>query len=147
MEKKPGVSRVVKIDMDNLDHELEEHPRNMYLTGVALADAKLEQDQAKAELELAKAEALLSIHNDPSKYNLQKTTEAIVAAMVLTLPRVRKATDRYINSGHVVEVLKAKHLALIHKKDSLSSLTYLQNQGYHATPQPLPPLKKRKSNA
>ena len=145
MEKKPGVSRVVSINRDRLDEEHAEQPRRIYKCGVDLADAKLEQDQAKADLEVVKAEALLEVHSDPSKFGLQKTTEAVVAAMVLTLPKVKVATKRHILACHAVETLKAKHLALVHKKDSIGSLTYLHNQGYYATPQPLTPVSRKKN--
>jgi small subunit ribosomal protein S6 len=92
---------------------------------------------------IAKAEALLEVESDPVKFGLNKTTEALKAAMVATLPKVRTATKKHILACHAVEILKAKHLALVHKKDSIGGLTYLQNQGYHATPQ-LPPVKRKR---
>lgn len=127
-------SKTVRVDAAALHDEHQNHPRRVYRAGKDLADAKLELAQAKADLDLVKAETYLAVRADPSRFGVTaaRVSEGVVDALVLTQPRVRKAVRRHILAAHAVDSIKAEFDALIQKGSNIDSLTYLHNQGYYA---------------
>lgn len=123
-----------EIDEHNLDKEWVRQPSLYFTWAKKLADARLEQDEAKANLDVIKAEASRAIRDDPGDYGFDKVTEAIVAVAINEHPDVMAGVKALHESRHKQEVYQAAVNALDHRKRALEKLVDLHGQNYFSTP-------------
>jgi len=123
-----------RIDAYNLDREWVRQPELYRQYASALADAKMELDEAKNDLSVIKSEVEKEIRQDPEKFGLAKVTEAAVAMAVPLDTRVRDAEEQIIVAKHKVGLLEAAVGALDHKKRALSDLVSLHLADYFSEP-------------
>lgn len=123
-----------EIDEHNLVEEWVRQPGLYFTWAKKLADVRLEVDEAKAELDVVKAEASRSIRDDPDKYGFEKITEAIVAVAINEHTDVIDAVSRLHKLRHQQEVYQAAVNALDHRKRALEKVVDLHGQKYFSSP-------------
>jgi hypothetical protein len=124
----------VQIDLSRLDKEWVDQPEHYFLAARDLASAKEVMAEAKANVDLVKAELGLAVRASPGDFDLEKATEGSVNDAITVHPRYKKAVARYIRAKKEVDDVEAAVTALEHKKKALESLVYLQGQNYFAEP-------------
>lgn len=132
-----------EINRNRLDWECQRQPVLYSKYSYALAEAKLELDQANAELELIKAELSTTIRSDPADYGLEKVTESALSTVLVLEEEYQEALTKTIEAKHVKEVLFGAVMSLDNKKKSLQGLIELHNSGYFSEPNPKSKRKKK----
>lgn len=123
------------IDHTALDAEWLRQATMYYAAAGRVAQARRAAEEAKQELDVARAETALAIRKDPAAYGCDKVTEATVEALVLTSPAYKKAQAAHNAARYDQDMLAAAVAALDHKKKALEYLTDLQGRNYHSEPQ------------
>lgn len=130
-----NAQRILNIDQHNLDKEWTEQPKLYLDFATALATARQEADQAKAELEIVDAELDKNIRLHPTRFDIDgKITENVVSNTILAHKSHTKAYQRLIAAKHEVAVLQAAVEALEHRKKALENLVQLWLASYFAEP-------------
>jgi hypothetical protein len=122
------------IDQNRLDESWLDQPKLYLKYATKLADAKLDYDEAKARLDVTKAEIELKVREDPEKFAVKKVTEAVIESTVVADETVQEAQKEVNLSKHRVNILEAAVNALEHRKRTLENLVTLHGQSYFATP-------------
>lgn len=125
---------IVEINEFQLDRECIRLPTEYLRYAHLVAEAKRKSDEAKAEMEVVRAELDAAIRDNPQHYKLDKVTEAAVKAVVLTRPKFQDANKAFLDSCHHVDMLQAVVSALETKKRSLQLLVELHGMSYFADP-------------
>jgi hypothetical protein len=121
-------------DKNRLDEEWVEQPKLYFKYAQKLAFANEREDEAKAELNVERAEVEIVVRNNPTKYKIEKVTEALVTAVVTGHPRVQRAMEAYIKAKRRAAILDAAVKALDHRKKALENLVWLHGQNYFSEP-------------
>jgi len=129
-------SAELSIDPDALDIEWLIQPSLFIKYAEALAEARLELDKNKTELDMIRADIDNEIRQNPIPYSGsdKKPTETQIANLVIQHPDVQNANDRFIESKHIVELLSLAVRAFDQKKAALENLVKLHGQQYFAGP-------------
>ncbi len=122
------------IDINRLDVEWINQPKLFFKYASELADGRRRFEGVKAELDVTRAEVDTTIRENPAKYDLEKTTETLIANTVIQQPRYQKALKTFRIKKHRVDILQAAVTALEHRKSALERLVSLHGQNYFATP-------------
>lgn len=130
MGQKEEAASIVEIDPNKLDQECINLPKHYVRYAFLSSEAKRDVDEAKAELDVVKADLANKIRRTPSKYHLEKVTESSVAATIETLPECRAAAKALRKAKHRQEMCQAVVWALEHKKRSLTLLVELHGMGW-----------------
>jgi len=117
-----------------LDKEWVAQPSLYLKFATALADARARYDQAKAQLDVIKANVNLEVRKEPQEFGISKVTESVVSSAVATDVRVVKAQEAVTKARHEVDILTAAVTALEHKKAALEKLVQLHLASYYAKP-------------
>jgi len=98
-------------------------------------DAVQEEDKAKAKLKLVYATLDLDVRkNYKEKYGLEKVTDKIVDATVITQEEHIKATRFYIECKHEASILEIANKEFDQRKYALQNEVDLWTKGYFSTP-------------
>lgn len=124
----------LRIDEYQLDKEWVEQPALYFRYSRKLADAERSLDEAKADLELCKAQLDKKIRDDPERYNIAKVSESAIASAILTRERYKEKLADYNDAKHTVAVLKAACVALTQRKAALENMVDLHGQSYFSKP-------------
>jgi len=124
----------LSIDENNLLGEWQGQASMMYDYAVQLADAMQEEDEAKAELEVTKADLDSAIRTNPDAYGITKITEAVVSNAIVAQQEYEYAIKAVNDAKHKVRVLKAATDALSHRKSALQGMTDLFLRQWYADP-------------
>lgn len=122
------------IDRDRLDVAWLNQPALYFDYAIKLADARREHDEAKATLDVVKAELDMKIRTAPERYNVAKVTETAVAAAILQHRSYQTALEEVGEAKHTMDVYAATTAALEHRKAALQALVQLHGQNYFAKP-------------
>lgn len=122
------------IDELNLHKQWAEQPDLAQKWGEELADARLDYDNAKSNVEVVSADLELRIRNAPETFGIPKVTEGAVKATIVTQPEYKKAVRKQNELNHKVNVLRAVCGAIEDRKKGLESMVYLFGQQYFAVP-------------
>jgi len=126
--------REITIDPLNLPDEFLKQA-NLYLYCCKeLADAQLDRDKKKEELDIIKAELDIRIRRDPDSLKLPKVTESVISSAIILQPDYKEANQKYLEKKHTVDVLSGAVKAFEHKKKSLEKLAELQIAGFFSSP-------------
>jgi len=128
-------SSFLEIDQDSLDDEWVAQPElfHKYSTKEAWFEKKL--DEAKAELDVVKAEKDKRIRTNPDKYGIKKTTDKAIDAVLVQQEDVQEAIQAVTDAKYQYNIARAARIALDHRKAALESLVKLHGQNYFSTPQ------------
>lgn len=127
----------MQIDDNQLLFEVERQPHLFHQAAEDYADAQYEQEKAKTELELVRAEVDCNVRDNPGKFGLdteKKPTEAAIANQVIQENRYRQANDSLLEASHIVRKLGAAKDAFGHKKSMLEVATKLHLADWTAEP-------------
>jgi len=122
------------IDEHNLDREWVEQPSLYFKWARKVADARMVLDEAKAEVDVTKAEVSRLIRDDPEDFGLEKVTEAAVTAAIPEHPDMMRAVKALSKAKHDVDIYQAAVNALDHRKRALEKLVDLHGQNYFSSP-------------
>lgn len=126
----------VDIDESALDRELVLQASTFYKYALRLANANRKHSEAKAALDVVRAELSIHIRKNPTAYLIDsKLTEAVVESTIEKSTKYQEAIAAVIEAKHRVDVLKAATDALEHKKKALEGLVVLDGRAYYAKPQ------------
>jgi len=124
----------IEIDESALDVEWLKQPSLMYTYSKNLARRRKELDEAKQNLDVAKAEADKEIRTNPTKFGLEKTTDAVVTNAILIHPDYKEAYTTYLEAKFEVDIAQSAVNAFEQRKAALENLVRLHGQQYFAGP-------------
>jgi len=133
------------MDTENLDLSINEHqlddewinqPELYSKWAINAADARRDYDEAKAELDVMRAELDRAIRSDPEYYKLTKVTESVIASTVVVQPIYKDLQKKVIDAKHSLDVCSAVVGALDHRRSALSKLVDLFLADYFSKPKP-----------
>jgi hypothetical protein len=119
------------IDKFSLDDEWAKQPSTFHKWSMQLAEAEMERDKAKEEIDLVRAELDLAIRTDPIKFKLEKITESAVNSAIITNEKYRKSLDEYNQLKYNHRIIQSAIESLNHKKYALDNLVRLFLSEYY----------------
>lgn len=123
------------IDLNRLDKEWVEQPKLYYKFATELPLAKRQLDEAKAKLDVARADWDKKIRTSPGKYSLpEKTTEIMISNTIILQDDVKHLTQLCIDYQYTINMIQAVLMSLEHRKSALERLVSLHGQNYFSTP-------------
>ncbi len=124
----------LQIDEHELDQEWVAQPSLYFRYAAKLADARRDWEEAKASLDVTKAELDDSIRRNPAAYEVAKVTERTVEAATVCQQEYQAARQSVIDAHHVVGVMEAAVGALDSRKKALEKLVELHLANYFSRP-------------
>lgn len=122
------------IDPYALDKELLRQASLTYHWAERQADAQRDQDEAKAKLDVTRANLDLDVRSNPEAYGIAKISEKTVESAVLTQQAYQDGLREIAKARHDLDVFKAAVQACEHKKRALEKLVDLFLAGYFGEP-------------
>ena len=124
---------VLEIDEHNLEREWTRKPTVYFQWAKEAANARLEMDEAKAAVEMARAEVSSLVRAAPETFGVdgkltEKAIDVIVSQHVVCIGAVRK----FGRARHRYEIMSA--LALEQRKSALENLVRLHLANYYSEP-------------
>jgi hypothetical protein len=119
------------IDKFGLDDEWAKQPSLYNNWSVQLATAEMERDRAKENVDLVRAELDFDVRSNPSKYGLEKLTEASVGAAITQSEKYQKSVDKHLKLKYDHKIIQAAIESLNHKKYALDNLVKLYLAEYY----------------
>ena len=132
--EEPDYEEELRIDPDALDVEWLEQPMVFMRWSQKSADARAAVDRAKMNLDVVEAEVASDVRLNPTKYGLEKITEAAIRSAVLRSEEYVNATNVFIAFKHESDILGAAVRSFDQRKVALENLVKLQQQSYFAGP-------------
>lgn len=124
----------LEVDEHNLLEEWQGQAAMMLDYTIRLADARQEEDEAKAALSVVVAELDANIREAPEDYGLQKATETSVTNAIPGCEEHQAAVAALNGARHAVRVLQGAVDALDHRKRTLQGMTDLWLRQYYSDP-------------
>ena len=134
MSKKMQSADIFDIDCNRLDEEWINQPALFHEHATNLAEANKELAEAKAQMEVVKAEVDKHVRADPVSYGLEKVTEVGIEKAVLASDEYSDARAEYIEAQYEVDMCWAAVNSLNHRKSALERLVSLHGQDYFSVP-------------
>jgi len=124
----------ISIDGEALDQEWLNQPALFLKYSRHYSDMTRRLDEAKQNLDIAKAEADKRIRKNPEKYGLEKTTDSVVANAILIEEGYKDAYDEYLSAKYEVDMARSAVSAFEQRKSALENLVRLFGQQYFSGP-------------
>lgn len=124
----------VRIDESALEQEWLDQPELMLKYTKIAAEARKDLDNAEEALSLVKAELDKKIRANPSKFGLEKITEPVVVATILTQDKYKTAIKEVVDARFEKNVADGAVKAFEQRKTALENLVKLHGQSYFAGP-------------
>ncbi len=125
---------ILDIDLTRLDEEWINQPRLFFKYASMFAKITRKEQDAKAERELIKSEIASRMRKNPTKYGLDKATEASINSAMMKQSKYREAQNTLLNLRYDMGVIQAAVRSLDHRKSALERLVSLHGQNYFSTP-------------
>ena len=122
---------VLRANKHALDEEFEKHPQHLQAVAFALADAKLDRDEAKQFL--TRIEGSVRKEQKDQGSGDKRITDKDVASRIANDPEVRRAEDKLNDAEWRVDSLFGLLNALQAKTSALKHLSELWQTGYYTT--------------
>lgn len=123
--------QILQIQNDRLDWECGRQADLYFEFGEKLANARMDLEQAKSELELTEAEVDQDIRTN---YKKKYTTEAAIKMRIKRDRRYTKMIKRVLRLKHDVDIFQTVVSGLDHKKRMLEKMVDLFGMNYFSTP-------------
>jgi hypothetical protein len=128
---------VLQIDEHRLDRECKMLPSQYGQASFSAVNLGRDVDELKAELSVREAELSLDIRRaPPTKYGLEKYSEAAIKELILLDPKVRELELKIRRKDHKREMFQKLASALDMKKHMLKAHVELHTSGYFAQVRP-----------
>lgn len=124
----------LSIDTDTLDEEWKEQPVLYGKHAEKVANARLNLDEAKSNLEVVKAELDKTIRESPEDYDIPKVTEAAVQATILLQEEYKESLKAVHMAQYTLNLHSGYLNALDHRKKALEKLVDLFLADYFSAP-------------
>jgi hypothetical protein len=124
----------IRIDETALDIELLNQSQLVSKYGFQLAEARLNLELKKENLEITRAELDTKIRRDPDKFEINKITETVISNTIINSEQYQIANKQYLKAKFDVDANKVALDAIQAKGDSLTNLVRLHGQQYFAGP-------------
>lgn len=124
----------LNIDINRLDDEWLRQPHLYGEIADQLAEARRSLEQAKARLEITRAQIADEVRTNPKDYGIDRVSQPKVEAAVNRHRKVRLRTKSLIQAQYEVNVLQGAAVAMDHKKRALENLVKLHGQNYFSSP-------------
>jgi len=124
----------LRINKHDLETEWLAQPNHYFHYSSRQADARLEMDQAKEELEQVKADLNLDIRSNPEKYNVPKVTNESVAAAMVMEEDYSKASQALMQARHTHDIITSAVRAFEQRRAALENLVKLRLSQLHSSP-------------
>ena len=134
MAKKKPDEDILYIDKTRLDEEWIKQPKLYFKYASMLAETTREEQDAKAKRELVKSEIASRIRKNPTKYGLDKATEAAINSVMMKQTKYMEAQNYLLDLRLRIGILQATVNSLNHRKSALERLVSLHGQNYFSTP-------------
>lgn len=131
---KPQQKAVMDIDLSELEVECRDHAGLAEDAFRTAADLRLRWEELKIELDVAYAEAEQKRRDNPTKYGLEKITEAAIKAAVELDKKVLRLRKEVIEAKHALDIGESRGRAMEHRKRMIDNLIQLFLAGYFAAP-------------
>lgn len=132
--KSPNKASLLSINLNELEREWTEQPVLYFKWARKLSKARLRLDEAKAELELVKADLDSEIRAKPEKFDLDKVTNPAVEAAVMASEQYTDALTKLNRARYNANTLEAFVQALEHRKRALENCVTLYGMDYFSIP-------------
>ena len=129
MAKKHDLSERIKIDQNALNDELVEQPALFMAASNAYVMAISERDEAKADVDVARAEAYFDIRRSSK----EKVTEATISAQIELDKNYRVACKNYLEAKQAASEAETLKESFAQKGYVLKELAALYIAGYFGT--------------
>ena len=94
----------------------------------------MELEEQKAELDVVKAEIDKLIRDNPTPFDIVKTTETLITNTIIQQNDYQKQQAQVRTAKHNVDILQAAVSALDHRKSALENAVKLHGQNYFSKP-------------
>ncbi len=132
-----GDSTRIDIDLGRLEEEAAGHSSQFREAARKAVDARADHAEAKAALEVVRAEVYLEALSNPLAFGIDgKATVSATEAAVTLDKRVRRAVKRMNDAKHLLDICEVDVSALEHRKRMLEKEAELWIAGYFSTPRP-----------
>jgi hypothetical protein len=128
----------IEINKLRLDEEWLNQPQQFYNWSIAVAEAQFKFDSAKSELALTEAELDKEIRDDPERYGLVKTTDAVVAQTIKIQAPYTASVKAVNKARYELGIATAAVSALDQRKRALEKLVDLWTREYYSDANPRP---------
>lgn len=123
------------IDLNRLEEEWQNQPKIFFKVSCQLTAAERKESKLKASREVIKADIAAKMRKAPSKYGLEKATEAAINSKMMTQDPYVKAQNLLLDKRYRVGILRSAIFALNHRKAALENEVKLHGQNYFSKPQ------------
>ena len=123
----------LKINKYNLDQELTMQPQLFMDWASSYAEASIDRETAKNQLDLIRAEVDHSIRNSPDMKKI-KQTESAISSKVTRSKKVQRYFTKYLNALKVEKILYEAKSAFKQRQKMLEGLVQLHMQSYYSDP-------------
>lgn len=125
-------AEVFSVDRSRLDLEWEKQATAAFECGRLAAQARLAVEDIKRRIDVARAEANMSIRRDPAQYGLIKPTESAIDAVITSMPSIKELGEQLCNANYQFSLAMAGVTAIDNKKKALDNLTQLLTVNYYS---------------
>lgn len=133
MKENPTIR--LEIDELRLGDECVEQATMYFQASKRLAEAKLEEDQAKMDLDATFAELSREVRAKPAAFGLgEKVTEAAVQAAITEDRDYKSAHTVWLQARYKANLAQGRVTAMEHRKRALTLLVELRRQEWYADP-------------
>ena len=124
----------VRINKNQLEMDWLRQPSLYQKYSEVEAEAMLNRDLAKEDLDKTRADLESKIRKDPKNYDIERSTDSVIQSVITKQEEYQKMAEAYIRAKYELSVVTAMVRAIEHKKDALQNLVKLWCAGYYATP-------------
>lgn len=121
----------LQIDKYSLDDEWAKQANNFHKWSVQLAEAEMERDRSKENIDLIRAELDMAIRSDPESFGIPKVTEAAINSAIITNKKYKETVDEYLKLKYNHKIIQSALESLNHKKYALDNLVRLYLSEYY----------------
>lgn len=124
----------LKIDKHKLDREIIRQPQLYMKWALRASEVADDKELAKDKLEILKNRVEKKIRKNPKKYGIttDKVTEGAIKTVVLSSPKIRKATTEIINLASIERTLNEAKNAFKQRQRMLESLVKLKTDLWYS---------------
>lgn len=123
-----------RIDQNRLDWEWLRQAPMYHRAARKAADARKRVTEARATLDVVRAECASAIRNDPVKFDIGKLTESALAEAVLQQLEYKEAQQELVDAQHAADIAAAAVNSLDQKRRALADLVELHGRDYFSEP-------------
>lgn len=121
----------LQIDKYGLDEEWSKQASTFHKWSVQLAEAEMERDRAKENVDLVRAELDMLIRQKPYEFKIEKITEAAINSAIITDKKYKDSVDEYLKLKYNHKIIQSAIESLNHKKFALDNLVRLFLSEYY----------------